>query len=340
MKIFEGQNILNFVEEYPNDDSCKAYLAQLKWEKGFSCRKCSHDQGCLKLGYKYECYGCSHVESSTANTLFHKVKFGLRKAFCIVFEMSTSSRSLASTQVAVRYGISQPTAWYFMQKVRIATKSSQQYKLTDLVHVDEFCIGGKETGKQGRSYDSKKKKAVIAVELTQKHQVKRAYIKGIDDYNRKKRGLNPRNSELISWCGTYINYVMKKSGYKTFSTAFRAKDWTKYGKKVSIPIYGAIGVMTRPKGGHVSFVMGVDNVKNPKYVYMLGGNQWGYSNNIPWGTKTTKNGKSYIKSVLYPSRYNLSDWNLGFYVPYSYCQINCKMKKYTGRYIISASDGN
>lgn len=185
MKIFEGQNILNFVEEYPNDDSCKAYLAQLKWEKGFSCRKCSHDQGCLKLGYKYECYGCSHVESSTANTLFHKVKFGLRKAFCIVFEMSTSSRSLASTQVAVRYGISQPTAWYFMQKVRIATKSSQQYKLTDLVHVDEFCIGGKETGKQGRSYDSKKKKAVIAVELTQKHQVKRAYIKGIDDYSAK-----------------------------------------------------------------------------------------------------------------------------------------------------------
>lgn len=185
MDIFEGQNILNFVEEYPTDDSCKAYLAKLKWEKSFTCRKCNHDKGCLKLGYKYECYSCSHVESSTANTLFHKVKFGLRKAFCIVFEMSTSSRSLASTQVAVRYGISQPTAWYFMQKVRIATKSSQQHKLIDLVHVDEFCIGGKETGKQGRSYDSKKKKAVIAVELTPKHQVKRMYIKGINDYSAK-----------------------------------------------------------------------------------------------------------------------------------------------------------
>tara|TARA_B100001059_G_C17257172_1_gene297127 strand:+ start:77 stop:217 length:141 start_codon:yes stop_codon:yes gene_type:complete len=38
--------------------------------------------------------------------------------------------------------------------------------LSDLVHVDEFTVGEKEDRKQGRSYDSKKKKAVIAVELT------------------------------------------------------------------------------------------------------------------------------------------------------------------------------
>ena len=60
--------------------------------------------------------------------------------------------------------------------------------------------------------------------------------------------------ERVSWCGTFINYVMKKAGYQTFSTAFRAKDWasiwgTKYGKKVSKPIYGAIGVKSRKGGG-------------------------------------------------------------------------------------------
>ena len=35
------------------------------------------------------------------------------------------------------------------------------------IHVYEFTVGGKEKGKQGRSYDAKKKKEVIALELTE-----------------------------------------------------------------------------------------------------------------------------------------------------------------------------
>ena len=72
-----------------------------------------------------------------------------------------------------------------MQKERKSMESSKKHPLSNLVHVDEFTVGGKEEGKQGRSYDSKKKKAIIAVELTGKHQVKRVYIKSIDDYSCK-----------------------------------------------------------------------------------------------------------------------------------------------------------
>ena len=37
---------------------------------------------------------------------------------------------------------------------------------------DEFTIGGKEEGKQGRSYDTKKKKILCAMELTDPRQSK------------------------------------------------------------------------------------------------------------------------------------------------------------------------
>jgi len=185
MDNFEGQSILNFIKELPNDEACKAYLAKIKWSGGFTCSKCGHDKGCEKSGYRYHCYKCNHVESATANTLFHKVKFGLQKAFCVVFEMSTSSKSVSSIQMGKRFEIRQGTAWFFMQKVRKAMKSSQKYPLSKLVHVDEFTVGGKEEGKQGRSYDSKKKKAVIAVELSDKNQIKRVYVKAIDDYSAK-----------------------------------------------------------------------------------------------------------------------------------------------------------
>lgn len=44
------------------------------------------------------------------------------------------------------------------------------------VHVDEFVYGGKENLKQGRSFDTNKKKLVVAVELTEKGTVKRVYF--------------------------------------------------------------------------------------------------------------------------------------------------------------------
>ncbi len=183
MKKIEGQSILNFIKELPNDESCKAYLAKVKWQDGFVCNKCKYTKGCMKAGYTYECYRCKYVESATANTLFHKVKFGLHKAFCIAFEMSTSTKGISSIQMGKRYDLRQGTAWYFMQKVRRSMASSKQFTLREIVHVDEFTVGGKEEAKQGRSYDSKKKKAVIAVELTPEHKLKRVYIKSIEDYS-------------------------------------------------------------------------------------------------------------------------------------------------------------
>lgn len=220
MKVFEGQSILSFIKELPDDESCKAYLANIKWKDGFICMKCGHTKGCQKAGYNYQCYGCQHVESATANTLFHKVKFGLQKAFCVVFEMSTSSKSVSSIQMGKRFEIRQGTAWYFMQKVRKAMKSSQKYPLSELVHVDEFTVGGKEIGKQGRSYDSKKKKAVMAVELNKKHQIKRVYIKSIDDYSAKS--LTPIFEEHISESAQIV--TDKWRGYEPLKSKYNIEQ--------------------------------------------------------------------------------------------------------------------
>ena len=74
--------------------------------------------------------------------------------------MSTTTKNLSASQVARRYDISRQTAHYFMHKVREAMKSSESQKMDGKVQVDKFTIGGKEEGKQGRSYDTKKKKVL------------------------------------------------------------------------------------------------------------------------------------------------------------------------------------
>ncbi len=186
MEIFKGQNLLEFAERFKIDEDCQLYLAHFKWSEGFKCVKCGHSRSQVRRNHSRTCNICSHTESVTANTLFHKVKFGLRKAFFICFEMATTTKSLSATQVGVRFGITEKTARLFMHKVREAMRSSENYPMEGNVHVDEFVVGGKEEGKVGRSYDSNKKKMVCAVELTDDGKVKRMYSLNIDNYSAKE----------------------------------------------------------------------------------------------------------------------------------------------------------
>jgi len=99
--------------------------------------------------------------------------------------MSTTTKSLSASQLAVRYGMCENTARMFMYKVREAMKSSGKNPMDGAVHIYEFVVGGKENEKPGRSYDSKKKKVICAVQLTEDGKVKRFYVQKIEDFSSK-----------------------------------------------------------------------------------------------------------------------------------------------------------
>ncbi len=185
MDIFKGQNLLEFSDRFKTDLDCKEYLAGLKGKSDYKCLKCNHTACQTKPDFARQCNVCGHKESATANTLFHKVKFGLRKAFFVCFEMSTTTKSLSASYMGVRYGVTEKTARLFMLKVREAMVSSGGHPMDGDVHVDEFVLGGREEGKTGRSYDAKKKKAVTAVQLTADGKVRRMYAMKIDDFSAR-----------------------------------------------------------------------------------------------------------------------------------------------------------
>jgi len=183
MKIFKGENFIEFTERFLDDNSCKEYLAHYKWNDGFVCKKCGHDKATIRKDHTRTCNFCKHNESPTAQTAFHKVKFGVKKAFHITFEMVNSTKSMSAIQISKRYGITRKTAWLFMHKIRKVMKSSEHHPMDGNIQVDEFTIGGKEQGSPGRSYKSNKKKIIASVELTEKGGVKRVYALRINDYS-------------------------------------------------------------------------------------------------------------------------------------------------------------
>ena len=80
--MFKGHTLSAFHSRFKTDDDCFDYLAKLKWEKGFECKRCSHTS-CRagNTARDKRCLGCGYEESVTAQTIFHKIKFSLHSAF-------------------------------------------------------------------------------------------------------------------------------------------------------------------------------------------------------------------------------------------------------------------
>lgn len=107
-----------------------------------------------------------------------------------------------------------------------------------------------------------------------------------------------------AWCASFVAWVMKENGHVAVESAFRAKAWSSFGKKISDPIYGAIGIKTRRGGGHVAFVVGQSS--DGKYLFMLGGNQGDM-------VQVKKYPLSVWNTFVVPANFNADDINLPVY---------------------------
>lgn len=173
----------SFEERFGTKKDCYAHLAALKWGQGYECRRCKankHIKG--KQPFSRRCSKCGYDESTTAFTLFHKLKFDIDKAFGMLYEIATSKKGASSIWLAERFGVQQNTAWLFRQKVQKAMESSKKHPLDGEVHVDEFEIGTPQKDEQGRAHSEHKVRIVLAVE-DRDGKSGRAYAKVIDDFS-------------------------------------------------------------------------------------------------------------------------------------------------------------
>ena len=177
--IFRGVNSIKFNQRFKDDNDCLEYLANVKWQNGYNCKRCKNDKfGNGKKIHNRRCTKCRYDESPTTGTMFEKLKFSILIAFHIVFKISTKKKGMSSLELSNEFELRQMTCWSFKQKLQQVMKSSLKSPLTGLVHVDEFVIGGPEEGKKGRS-KGLKKLVVLAVEILE-DGVGRAYAEVIE----------------------------------------------------------------------------------------------------------------------------------------------------------------
>jgi len=178
---FEGLNSIKFTLRFHQDEACYKYLSDIKWEHGYTCKKCNHIIYCKGVKpHSRRCVKCRYDESPTSGTMFDKCKIPLHIAFHIAFRLCTKKKGMSSLELASEFEQRQMTCWEFKWKVQQAMESSLQYPLTGEVHVDECFIGGEETQKRGRS-KGKKKLVIVALEKLPFNGVGRAYAQIIEN---------------------------------------------------------------------------------------------------------------------------------------------------------------
>jgi two-component system, sensor histidine kinase LadS len=103
---------------YPDTLSCYRFLENLKWIKGFECRKCGNEKyfdGANKFSRR--CTRCGYNESITAYTIFHSIKFPIEKAFYIAFLVVAAKKDETLETLANQLGLRLNTIWAFKHKV-------------------------------------------------------------------------------------------------------------------------------------------------------------------------------------------------------------------------------
>jgi len=110
-------------ELFLSDEKCFEFLAEVKWEHGFTCRKCGNDNYCPgKTPYSRRCTKCKTEESAAADTIFHNCKFPVHKAFYIAYNVCKGKEDLSSYELARRLSLRQMTCWNFKTKISHAIR--------------------------------------------------------------------------------------------------------------------------------------------------------------------------------------------------------------------------
>jgi transposase-like protein len=170
-----------FVEMFPDDEACAAYLEQLRWSSGFICPACgSTADPWHQTRGRLVCPGCRHQTSVTSGTILDKTRTPLTTWFEAAWHLPTAKNGLSAKTLERTLGAGYRPAWVMLQRFRVAMVRSERELLSGTVEVDESLVGGVEQGgKRGRG--TSKPVVAIAVEIKEPKGFGRVRMRHIPD---------------------------------------------------------------------------------------------------------------------------------------------------------------
>ena len=181
-------DLCELIQDFGNDEKCRAYLERLRWPKGVKCPSCKSDKiSRIVARNQFDCDACRYQFSATAETIFHDTHLPLWKWFLATYLICESRKGVSANQLKRVLGVSYKTAWYLCHRIRKAMTEVNPAPLKGTVELDETWIGGKRHWKE-RTYLRNKTMVLGAIQRGGKVRMK-----------AEKRGKNPSQKIVREW---------------------------------------------------------------------------------------------------------------------------------------------
>ena len=141
----EGLTLVQLMDMFPDEAAAVAWFESVIWPHGRHCPKCGSLKTC-DASHKtmpYWCGDCRSYFSVRTGTPIARSNVPLRKWAIAIYLVLTSLKSVSSMKLHRDIGVSQPTAWFMLHRIRQAWAVDDDERFDGPVEVDEAYFGGK-----------------------------------------------------------------------------------------------------------------------------------------------------------------------------------------------------
>jgi transposase-like protein len=136
------------VKYFSDEQVCIDTVAAMRWPAGKPvCPACEHtDHYYLKTQKRWKCKECGRQFSVKLNTIFEDSPISLDKWLIALWMLVNCKNGISSYEVSRNLGLTQKSAWFVLQRLRLALKDGDVSKFGgegSVVEVDETYVGQK-----------------------------------------------------------------------------------------------------------------------------------------------------------------------------------------------------
>jgi transposase-like protein len=135
------------IQHFSDEQVCIDTIAALRWPEGVICPACGHKEHYyLKTQKRWKCKDCNRQFSVKLGTIFEDSPIHLSKWLLAMWMIANCKNGVSSYEIHRAIGVTQKSAWFMLQRIRLAMQQGSIMKLGGSgghVEVDETYIGGK-----------------------------------------------------------------------------------------------------------------------------------------------------------------------------------------------------
>jgi transposase-like protein len=136
--------LLEAIRYFSDPEVCVQYVAKLRWPDGPVCPRCDgREHSYLKTRRVWKCKSCKKQFSVKVGSIFEDSPIPLDKWLAAIWLIANSKNGISSYELGRATGLTQKSAWFVLQRIRLAMQAGSFDTWTGEVEVDETYIGGK-----------------------------------------------------------------------------------------------------------------------------------------------------------------------------------------------------